>query len=259
MCDAPENTIEAFRLALDGGAYRIECDVRSNIDGELFMMHDASVDRTTDGTGELRALTSAQVRSLRAVGGAGGGTGSEPVPSFVEALEFAAGAGCRLLVELKDEDIVDAVVESIQRAGMIQACCLSSFHEPSLRHAKELCPGLSTAYFLTEEHAKGWPGAAADVVESLGGCDLLVVWPQPCTQTNLAAAMAAGFSESRTGFSDQLSKQDAFAIIKDTVRAGVQEVACGRPAWVRECLRGMGGGVRPVGCEHDPPTPPHSS
>ena len=61
MCDAPENTIEAFRLALEAGTYRIECDVRSNADGELFMMHDASVDRTTDGSGELRALTSTQV------------------------------------------------------------------------------------------------------------------------------------------------------------------------------------------------------
>ena len=78
------------------GVYRIECDIRKTKDGVLVLMHDATVDRTTDGTGELRGMTYAELQKLNAVGGAGGGTGSEPVPTLEEVLAVAKTAGVRL-------------------------------------------------------------------------------------------------------------------------------------------------------------------
>ncbi|NPV49548.1 MAG: glycerophosphodiester phosphodiesterase [Armatimonadetes bacterium] len=63
---APENTLPAFELALAKGAAQVEFDVRATRDGELVVIHDRTVDRTTDGTGEVSALTLSELRSLDA-------------------------------------------------------------------------------------------------------------------------------------------------------------------------------------------------
>ena len=63
---APENTMTAFRRAAALGVDMIETDVRMTADGELVIMHDATVDRTTDGTGAVREMSFAQFRSLNA-------------------------------------------------------------------------------------------------------------------------------------------------------------------------------------------------
>ena len=63
---APENTLEAFRLAMEMGADGFELDVHLSQDGELVVIHDESVDRTTDGTGFVRDLTLAQLKALDA-------------------------------------------------------------------------------------------------------------------------------------------------------------------------------------------------
>src|SRR2546426_332500 len=63
---APENTLAAFRLAADLGADAVELDVRRTVDGQLVVIHDASVDRTTDGTGRVAALTLDQLRRFDA-------------------------------------------------------------------------------------------------------------------------------------------------------------------------------------------------
>src|SRR3989337_2901933 len=65
---APENTLAAFRLAGDQGADAIEFDVRATADGHLVVIHDASLARTTDGEGEIGALTLAEVRRADAAG-----------------------------------------------------------------------------------------------------------------------------------------------------------------------------------------------
>lgn len=61
---APENTIEAYQQAIDLGYGAIEIDPRFSSDGEIFLMHDDTVDRTTNGTGNLSSLTAAQIKAL---------------------------------------------------------------------------------------------------------------------------------------------------------------------------------------------------
>jgi glycerophosphoryl diester phosphodiesterase len=146
MCHAPENTVAAFQIAIKQGVYRIECDVRQTSDGVLVLMHDDTVDRTTDGTGPLRQMTLSEVKGLRAITGAGGGHGSEPVPTLEEALQCAKGK-CRLLVELKDTDIAAAVVRQIVNAGMVGECTISAFHEPSLKICRQESSIIGTCYF----------------------------------------------------------------------------------------------------------------
>ena len=65
----PENTLFAFRKALEIGVDEIELDLRMTKDGHLVIMHDATVDRTTDGTGEIAGLTLAEIRTFDADGG----------------------------------------------------------------------------------------------------------------------------------------------------------------------------------------------
>jgi glycerophosphoryl diester phosphodiesterase len=79
----PENTIAAFQGAVDAGADFFELDVRTTSDGKFVLMHDATVDRMTNGKGEVAKMTLEQIRALSVKG--------EQVPTFEEALKFAHG------------------------------------------------------------------------------------------------------------------------------------------------------------------------
>ena len=106
----PENTLAAYQAAADAGADYFEVDVRTTSDGRLVLMHDATVDRTTNGHGEVRAMTFAQIRALDAGGGA-------QVPTFEEALHLAAHAKTKVYVDCKD--VVPAeLVAALKNTGM---------------------------------------------------------------------------------------------------------------------------------------------
>ena len=91
---APENSLSAIRAAIERGVDIVEIDVRPTKDGELVLMHDDSVDRTTDGKGKLRTLTAAQVAKLRLRQGQGGPDAplaEEGVPTLREVFELGRG------------------------------------------------------------------------------------------------------------------------------------------------------------------------
>lgn len=85
---APENTLPAFQSAVAKGAQQIEFDVDLSKDGELVLMHDATVDRTTDGTGKVTDLTFAEIRALDAGSWYGESFKGTQVPTLREALEI---------------------------------------------------------------------------------------------------------------------------------------------------------------------------
>jgi glycerophosphoryl diester phosphodiesterase len=219
MCHAPENTLAAFEKAIEFGTYRIELDVRRSRDGHIVLMHDAAVDRTTDGHGRVADLTLAELKRLKA-----GGT--EPVPTLAETLACVKGR-CKLLVEIKDDGITEDVVALITAAGMVDDCTISSFNEATLRRAKDLEPRLATAYFLTERK----PFDPAEIIARLG-VSLLVVWPRAATPPDIAAAKQCGL-HIRCGFGDTMSYDESYAIFRRMADMGVDEIACGRPDWIR--------------------------
>ncbi len=100
----PENTLPAFREAITLGADFIEVDVRTSLDGILVLSHDATVDRRTNGHGEVSKLKFAELRKLDAGGGA-------MIPTFDEALELARGR-IGIYVDAKQVS-ASALVESI--------------------------------------------------------------------------------------------------------------------------------------------------
>ena len=89
--DYPENTLLAFEKALEIGVDEIELDLHSTKDGHLVVMHDATVDRTTDGTGAIAELTLAEIKALDAGSSFDERFRDERVPTWEEALDLVQG------------------------------------------------------------------------------------------------------------------------------------------------------------------------
>lgn len=101
---APENTMAAFKLALNMGVDMIELDVRNTHDEEIVVIHDATVDRTTDGTGLVHDYTLEEIRELDAGSWFGNAKyAGEKVPTLKEVLDLINGR-CKVLIEIKHMD-----------------------------------------------------------------------------------------------------------------------------------------------------------
>lgn len=139
---APENTLEAFLSAVeDWGADMLELDVRSSRDGEVVVFHDATVDRTTDGTGMLAGKTLGELRELDAGyrfldpdGNATFRGKGVRIPTFEELLE--ALPEIRLNVEAKDPVSAVPLVEIIRRHGAEQRVLLAAEREQNRRRVR---------------------------------------------------------------------------------------------------------------------------
>jgi glycerophosphoryl diester phosphodiesterase len=150
----PENTLASFEEALRLGARIVELDVRRSSDGVAVVMHDPSVDRTTDGTGFVHELTAAELSSLNA------GTAIEPapVPTLDEVLACVSGRAA-VAVEIKNipgepafeparEPIVEAVHVALDRFD--GAVLVVSFNPASLAASKALAPHVPTGFLTTD-------------------------------------------------------------------------------------------------------------
>ena len=109
---APENTIAAFDLAVEMKADYIEIDLQRSKDGELVIIHDTTVDRTTDGTGRVGDLTLAQLRSLDAGSWMGEQFAGQQVPTFEETLDRYRGK-VGILIELKAPELYPGMEEQV--------------------------------------------------------------------------------------------------------------------------------------------------
>jgi glycerophosphoryl diester phosphodiesterase len=143
---APENTLAA--MAAGTGADLVEIDVDLSGDGVPFVLHDATLDRTTDGTGALRDRDAAYVDALDAGSWFSPAFAGQRVPRLTAALALAAAHGSRLLLEVKrpqSRTAMARVVREIREAGMLGRTVLQSFDEDTLRHARAVAPELRLA------------------------------------------------------------------------------------------------------------------
>ncbi len=141
----PENTMEAFAAAEALGVDQIELDVRSTKDGELVVIHDATVDRTTDGSGAVRDMTLAEVKALDAGIRAGEEFAGCRVPEFEAFMErIAANPAITLDIELKEYpsdvgeksayDVCDRVLRIVDRYGFTDRAVINSFSAELLEY-----------------------------------------------------------------------------------------------------------------------------
>jgi glycerophosphoryl diester phosphodiesterase len=132
---APENTLPAVTAALAAGFDYVEVDVALTADRHPVLMHDATVDRTTDGHGLLSALTLAQVAALDAGSWFGEDFVGTRVPTLAEFLDVLADSGRRAIIELKgewDTAAVDAIVAEVAARDLERRIALASFDARTL-------------------------------------------------------------------------------------------------------------------------------
>jgi glycerophosphoryl diester phosphodiesterase len=153
---APENTIEAFRLAVEMGADAVELDVHLTADGKLAVMHDETVDRTTDLTGSIESMTMKQLRAADAGYRFEGPDGSFPfrgkgltVPTLAEVLTWLPD-GIGLVVEVKARQAIAPTVKALSASPVraAGAATLISFDEATIDEAHALDAELPTGYLL---------------------------------------------------------------------------------------------------------------
>jgi glycerophosphoryl diester phosphodiesterase len=140
--EQPENTLASFRSAIELGVDLIECDVHLSSDGELVVIHDHTLERTTDGAGLVRQHALAELRELDAGGG-------ERLPILAEVCELAREGGVGLCIEIKQIPIPypgleEKLASRLMDLGMLEQTAVISFHHGSVRRLKELEPRLTT-------------------------------------------------------------------------------------------------------------------
>ncbi|MHB9864342.1 glycerophosphodiester phosphodiesterase [Streptomyces sp. YIM S03343] len=131
----PENTLQSFVAAQQAGLDVIELDLHLSKDGALVVMHDADVDRTTDGSGPIAEMTLDELRALDAGRG-------ERVPLFEEVLEAVKAP---LQAEIKDVQAAQALAEVMLRRDLAGRVEVSSFHDDAIAEISRLVPGVRTA------------------------------------------------------------------------------------------------------------------
>jgi glycerophosphoryl diester phosphodiesterase len=146
---APENTLAAFRLALEQGADGFELDVALSADEVVVVIHDDTVDRTTDGHGRVDRLTLAQLKQLdlSAPTQFGPQFQGERLPALAEVFAALGASAPCINVELKQDtspgrQLAAQVVALIRAHGLEQRVLLSSFYYDNLRRVKRLAPRL---------------------------------------------------------------------------------------------------------------------
>lgn len=133
----PENTLPAFLTAWECGANWVEADTQPTADGVPVILHDDTLDRTTDGTGPIRAHTAEQVRAMGIPGLPGAG-----VPELRELLDLLT-PGRALLLEIKGEHSVDqvrALLEATRASGHSGRVFAQSFEVAALAHLRFIAP-----------------------------------------------------------------------------------------------------------------------
>ncbi|BAC69202.1 glycerophosphodiester phosphodiesterase family protein [Streptomyces avermitilis] len=135
MGTEPENTLRSFVAAQRAGLDLIELDLHLSKDGALVVMHDAEVDRTTDGTGPIAEKTLAELRTLDAGRG-------ERVPVFEEVLDAVSAP---LQAEIKDVAAARALAEVMNRRDLVARVEVLSFHDAAIAEISRLVPGVRTA------------------------------------------------------------------------------------------------------------------
>ncbi|MHA7599596.1 glycerophosphodiester phosphodiesterase [Alicycliphilus sp. T452] len=159
---APENTLAAFRLGAQHGYRMFECDAKLSSDGVVFLMHDATLERTTSGHGVAGEQSWRDLAQLDAGGWHSRQYAGEPLPTLANVAHWCIANGCHLNIEIKPTPGTEletgrAVAQRAARLWQGQAVppLLTSFKPQALAAAREAAPGLPRGLLLDQLHP-GW-------------------------------------------------------------------------------------------------------
>jgi glycerophosphoryl diester phosphodiesterase len=144
---APENTLAGIRKAIELGAEGIEIDVQASADGVPILMHDLTVDRTTNGSGEVAALSLPELRALDA--------GGEPVPTLAQVLDLTQGK-VLLIMEIKQPGIEQHIAHIIHEKQALDDVMAWSFYPAALEGMRAAEPKIPCALLVAGESMAIW-------------------------------------------------------------------------------------------------------
>jgi len=217
----PENTLRSFRRALQMGVAAVELDVHLTRDGRLAVIHDATLERTTNGRGRVQDFTLAELQRLDAGKG-------EPIPSLEGALDLVRDQA-HLLVELKEPEAAAALLTFFRQRQVFEAADVISFWHPALKAMKEAEPRLRTGALLV--------GCPADPVglARAARADALVLQYAYVTADLVAAAQAHGLKVYIWNLDNVETAKPYLAMNPDLIGSN-------RPDVLIEYMRNLGGG-----------------
>ncbi|MGD2071076.1 MAG: glycerophosphodiester phosphodiesterase family protein, partial [Gemmatimonadota bacterium] len=150
---APENTLVSLDMAIEAGADAVEWDVQVAACGTPVLLHDDTLDRTTDGRGPVAAAPLARLRDLDAGRWFGADFEGERIPSLAETLEHVRGRLARAFCEVKsfrEPGDVDRVVEIVRTAGMLGEVVFISLEWEIVERVASLEPAARIGFILDE-------------------------------------------------------------------------------------------------------------
>ncbi|MBL7047785.1 MAG: glycerophosphodiester phosphodiesterase [Candidatus Marinimicrobia bacterium] len=141
----PENTLISFKKAIDLGVDMIELDVHLTRDKEVIVMHDETLDRTTNGKGRLRDKNLSEIKSYTTK------DKKQPIPTLQEVIDVVKGK-TEINIEIKLEDTAVEVLEIVKKNGIENDVVVSSNYPKSLQVVKKMNPNVRTAllYYATK-------------------------------------------------------------------------------------------------------------
>ena len=145
---APENTLAGIRAALRHKADAIEIDIQLTRDAVPVLLHDRTVDRTTDGAGRIAELSLRQARALDAGRG-------ERIPTLREVLAAVAGRAL-VVLEIKPSGIEVETLAAVRRAKALEWCVVHSFRPPVVETVRKLEPKMPASLLVGGEYVREW-------------------------------------------------------------------------------------------------------
>ena len=174
---APENTIEAFAAGLAAGADRLEMDVHATSDGHVVVLHDPTVDRTTDGTGPVREMTLAELHRLDAGARFAGDGGDFPfrgrgvrVPTLAAVLEAFPGVPLNIEIKQDEPQMEHAVLGVLDRFDARAQVLLAAEESTIMARIRAVAPDVLTSFSAADvlEFVTAWHGGTLDAYRPPG-------------------------------------------------------------------------------------------
>ncbi len=231
---APENTVPAFQAAVANGLDFIETDVQLTSDGQAVLIHDETVDRTTDGTGGVRDLTFAQVRALDAGSWFAPQFAGTRVPSLGEYLDIIRASRQKALIELKGfwtRPQIRGILDQIYVRGVQDRVVFASFHYTTVENL-----GLAAPAFPTVIIARDLPADPAGLATFYGAIGVMT------TPWSLNQAPGAVHTMHEAGLGVLLYTLNSEKRWSTALRYGVDGIVTDTPsdldAWIAETAPG---------------------
>ncbi|MDR2656680.1 MAG: glycerophosphodiester phosphodiesterase [Oscillospiraceae bacterium] len=220
--NAPENTLPAFQQAIDAGADGIELDVQRTSDGVVVVAHDDTINRVSNGVGEVAKLPLAELRKYDFSKVKDGFKGAV-IPTLEETLRMVEPSSLQLNVELKrgrqaDEGLAPAALTLVRSFGMMSRVVFSSFDLPMLEQTRLLEPDARLGILFDLRQRAPWDFAKTIRAEAMHG---------PIARARLADFIARCHDSKLLV---RLWTVDAPSAIERTIRGGVDGVITNRPS-----------------------------